>query len=121
MLVGNRILLSPSSAERSASRPVDRKSKSKGAAMAGADFSTVSHAAGADLAESAASVARDAKASLDEAVDEIGQKGQEAVRGARDALDSLDDLVQESVRTRPYTTLAVAGLVGFLYAMTRRH
>ena len=90
--------------------------------MASPDFSSVSRAAaaGADLAEGAASVARDAKAGLDETVDEVSRKGREAMRGARDALDGLDEFVQDSVRTRPYTTLAVAGLIGFLYAVARR-
>jgi len=90
--------------------------------MASPDVSTVSRPAaiGADLAEGAASVAREAKAGLDEAVDEVSRKGREAMRGTRDVLDGLDELVQDSVRARPYTTLAVAGLIGFLYAVARR-
>jgi ElaB/YqjD/DUF883 family membrane-anchored ribosome-binding protein len=122
MLVGNRILFVAIAAERSASRPVDRRSKPKDATMASPDFSTVSRAAGAgaDLAESAASVAHEAKAGFDEAMDDISQKGREAVRSARDVWDGLDDLFQESVRARPYSTLAVAALIGFLYAVARQ-
>jgi ElaB/YqjD/DUF883 family membrane-anchored ribosome-binding protein len=64
---------------------------------------------------------RDVKAGFDERIDDLSRKGREAVEGARDAWSALGDALQQSIRTRPYTTLAVAGFIGFLYGATRRH
>lgn len=74
----------------------------------------------ASAGANAASMARDAKAEFDEAVAEIGEKGREAVDGIRDAGTSLAEALDEAIRTRPYTTLAVAGFIGFLYGAMRR-
>ena len=64
---------------------------------------------------------RDAKANFDETVDDLSQKGRQAVQGARDVWSALGDALHNSIRTRPYTTLAMAGFIGFLYGATRRH
>ena len=64
---------------------------------------------------------RDVKASFDERVDDLSQKGREAIEGAKDAWSALGNALEKSIRTRPYTTLAVAGFIGFLYGATRRH
>src|SRR5438270_13380409 len=64
---------------------------------------------------------RDAKSNFDERVDDLSRKGREAVEGAKDVWSALGDALEKSIRTRPYTTLAVAGLIGFLYGATRRH
>jgi ElaB/YqjD/DUF883 family membrane-anchored ribosome-binding protein len=64
---------------------------------------------------------RDAKANFDERVDDLSQKGRQAVQGAKDMWGALGDALQNSIRTRPYTTLAMAGFIGFLYGATRRH
>ena len=69
-------------------------------------------------AERAASTARDAKADFDEAVADLSES--EAVQGARGVGRTLADALEESIRKRPYTTLAVAGLIGFLYGAMRR-
>jgi len=42
------------------------------------------------------------------------------VEGARDVWSALGDALQDSIRTRPYTTLAGAAFVGFLYGALRR-
>jgi ElaB/YqjD/DUF883 family membrane-anchored ribosome-binding protein len=34
--------------------------------------------------------------------------------------DSVADAILDSVRRRPYTTLAIAGAIGFLYGAMRR-
>ena len=64
---------------------------------------------------------RDAKANFDEKMDDLSQKGREVVQGAKDVWGALGDALDNSIRTRPYTTLAVAGFIGFLYGATRRH
>ena len=50
----------------------------------------------------------------------IADKGQEALDGARDVRDTAADAILRSVRTRPYTTLAIAGFIGFLCGALRR-
>jgi ElaB/YqjD/DUF883 family membrane-anchored ribosome-binding protein len=64
---------------------------------------------------------RDVKANFDEKVDDLSRKGRDAVESAKDAWSALGDALQNSIRTRPYTTLAVAGFIGFVYGATRRH
>jgi ElaB/YqjD/DUF883 family membrane-anchored ribosome-binding protein len=53
------------------------------------------------------------------AVADIGEKGREALQGARDVRDTLADAVLNSIKARPYTTLAIAGLIGFAYGALR--
>jgi ElaB/YqjD/DUF883 family membrane-anchored ribosome-binding protein len=73
-----------------------------------------------DIARSGSAALRDAKAGLDDAVENVSEQGREALRGAREMRDSFDDAIRNSVRTHPYTTLAIAGLIGFAYAAIRR-
>lgn len=63
---------------------------------------------------------RDATAGVNDAVENVSDKGREALRGAREVRDSFDEALRASVRAHPYTTLAIAGLIGFAYAMMRR-
>jgi hypothetical protein len=64
---------------------------------------------------------RDVGGNFDEKVDDLGRKGREALQDAKDAWDALGDALERSIQTRPYTMLAVAGFIGFLYGATRRH
>jgi ElaB/YqjD/DUF883 family membrane-anchored ribosome-binding protein len=75
----------------------------------------------AQPADTLTEAVRDVKANFDEKVDDLSRKGREAVEGAKDAWSALGDALETSIRTRPYTTLAVAGFIGFLYGATRRH
>ena len=93
-----------STAERSAPRP---------AAM---DY----EAAINDIADKGIAAIRDGKARVEEAASDIGETGREALQGAREVRDTLADALLNAIKTRPYTTLAVAGLVGFAYGALRR-
>ncbi len=73
-----------------------------------------------DIARRGSAALRDAKAGLDDAVENISEQGREALRGAREMRDTFDDAIRNSLRTHPYTTLAIAGLIGFAYAAMRR-
>ena len=73
-----------------------------------------------DITAKGAAAFRDTKASVNKAVSDMTEKGQEALQGARDARDNVADAILEQVRTRPYTTLAIAGAIGFLYGAMRR-
>ena len=73
-----------------------------------------------DIATKGAAAIRNTKAKVDEAVSDATEKGQEALQRARDVRDTVSDVILDSVRTRPYTTLAIAGAIGFLYGAMRR-
>lgn len=79
-----------------------------------------SEAALGDIADRGAAAIRDAKTSIDDAVSNATEKGQEALRSASEARDSVAEFVLTSIKERPYTTLAVAGFIGFLYGAMRR-
>jgi ElaB/YqjD/DUF883 family membrane-anchored ribosome-binding protein len=67
-----------------------------------------------------AAALRDTKAGIDDVVSGVSEKGQEALDSAREVRDTVVDAVLDSIKTRPYTTLAIAGLIGFLYGAMRR-
>ena len=73
-----------------------------------------------DITARGAAALRDTKANIDDVVSEVGEKGREALQGARDVRDTFADAVLSSIKTRPYTTLAIAGLIGFAYGALRR-
>ena len=60
------------------------------------------------------------KSRVDDTVAKVADKGEEALNSAREVRDTIADAILQSVRTRPYTTLAIAGFVGFLYGAMRR-
>ena len=62
-----------------------------------------------------------AKANVEGVVSDVGAKGQEAIDAAQEVRDKVIDAIDESLETRPYTTLAMALGIGFLLgAMWRR-
>jgi ElaB/YqjD/DUF883 family membrane-anchored ribosome-binding protein len=62
-----------------------------------------------------------AKTNVEGVVSDVGAKGQEAIDAAQEVRDKVIDAIDESLETRPYTTLAVALGIGFLLgAMWRR-
>jgi ElaB/YqjD/DUF883 family membrane-anchored ribosome-binding protein len=48
-------------------------------------------------------------------VSDARDKGREATAAFTDVADTFGDAVEESIRTRPYATLAVAAGIGFLF------
>ena len=73
-----------------------------------------------DITERGVAAIRGAKADVEAAAADIGEKGREAMQGARDIRDTLENTLLDSIKTRPYTTLAIAGLIGFAYGAMRR-
>jgi len=61
-----------------------------------------------------------ARASVDEALTGAEDVGREAVDAVRDIGDNFRGAVDESLQRRPYATLALAFVVGFLLGATRR-
>jgi ElaB/YqjD/DUF883 family membrane-anchored ribosome-binding protein len=61
-----------------------------------------------------------AKASVDDAVSGAQETGQDAADALREVSDHFVEAVDESIKTRPYTTLAIAAGLGFLFGMAWR-
>ncbi len=73
-----------------------------------------------DVTARGAAALRDTKAGIDDIVSDVGAAGREALQGARDVGDTLADALLNAIKVRPYTMLAIAGLVGFAYGALRR-
>lgn len=67
-----------------------------------------------DIAATGAAAFRDARASVEDAMADVGERGREALQGARDVRDTFAEALLESLETRPYATLAVVAGLGFL-------
>lgn len=61
----------------------------------------------------------DAQEAVEQTVDEVKQRVTEAAEEARDAMTELDAALREAIQERPYTALAIACGIGFLYAVAR--
>jgi ElaB/YqjD/DUF883 family membrane-anchored ribosome-binding protein len=61
-----------------------------------------------------------AKSNLGGVVSDASAKGQEAVDAVREVGDNMLDAIDESLKKRPYTTLALAVGIGFLFGATWR-
>lgn len=75
----------------------------------------------ADIVASTGNAAwRRAKSSLDGAVSDASDKGREAASAVREVSDNFVDAIDESIKTRPYTTLALVAGLAFLFGATWR-
>jgi ElaB/YqjD/DUF883 family membrane-anchored ribosome-binding protein len=75
----------------------------------------------ADIVANTGNVAwRRAKSSMDEAVADAQDKGREAASAVREVSDNFVEAIDESIKTRPYTTLALVAGLAFLFGATWR-
>ncbi len=63
---------------------------------------------------------RKAKSNLEGVISDAESKGMEAVDAVREVGDNMADAIDESLKRRPYTTLALAVGIGFLFGATWR-
>ncbi len=63
---------------------------------------------------------RRARSSMDDIVSGAQDKSREAVGAVRDVSDNFVDAIDESIKSRPYATLALAVGLGFLLGATWR-
>jgi ElaB/YqjD/DUF883 family membrane-anchored ribosome-binding protein len=63
---------------------------------------------------------RSARSSVEDAIAGVQDKGSEAVDAVREVGDNMVDALDESLKRRPYTTLAIAAGIGFLIGATWR-
>ena len=61
-----------------------------------------------------------AKVNAESVMSDATAKGQEAVEAVREVSDTMVGAIDESLKKRPYTTLAIAVGIGFLLGITRR-
>ncbi len=73
-----------------------------------------------DITARGAAAIRNTKAGIEDVVSDVSEKGRDALNSARDVRDTLGDVILDSIKKRPYTTLAIAGAIGFLYGAMRR-
>jgi ElaB/YqjD/DUF883 family membrane-anchored ribosome-binding protein len=84
-----------------------------------------------DLASKGAAAYREVKANVESVIADAGEKGQQALNYAeqkgQDAMDNVREVgdtftvaIEKSVTKRPYTTLALAVGLGFLFGATWR-
>jgi len=55
------------------------------------------------------------RSQAESAISNARAKGREAASAFTDVADTFGDAVEDSIRTRPYATLAVAAGIGFLF------
>jgi ElaB/YqjD/DUF883 family membrane-anchored ribosome-binding protein len=60
------------------------------------------------------------KSNIEGVMSDATAKGQEAVDAVREVGDNMVDAIDESLKKRPYTTLALAVGIGFLFGATWR-
>lgn len=61
-----------------------------------------------------------AKSSVDDAVSGAQETGQEAMDAVREVSDHVIGIIDESIKERPYATLAIVAGLGFLFGLTWR-
>lgn len=66
------------------------------------------------------SQAQRARASVDGALSDMQDKGRETVDAFRDVADTFGDAVDDSLKRRPYATLAIVAGLGFLFGAAWR-
>jgi ElaB/YqjD/DUF883 family membrane-anchored ribosome-binding protein len=63
---------------------------------------------------------RRARSNVEDVLSDAQDKGKEAAEAVRDVGDNMVDAIDESLKRRPYTTLALAVGIGFLFGATWR-
>jgi ElaB/YqjD/DUF883 family membrane-anchored ribosome-binding protein len=61
-----------------------------------------------------------ARSGVDEAIADVEDRGRDAVDAVREVGDNMAAAIDESLKSRPYTTLALAVGIGFLFGATWR-
>ena len=85
------------------------------------DFSRLAEQVGEILSNRGGAAWRRARTSVDGVMSDAQDKGREAVDAMRDVSDNLVAAIDDSLKSRPYATLAIVGGLGFLLgAMWRR-
>jgi ElaB/YqjD/DUF883 family membrane-anchored ribosome-binding protein len=84
------------------------------------DFGRLAEQVGGILSSKGNAAWQSAKSSVDGVVSDAQDKGREAVGAVRDVSDNLLGAIDDSLKERPYATLAIVAGLGFLIGATWR-
>jgi ElaB/YqjD/DUF883 family membrane-anchored ribosome-binding protein len=84
------------------------------------DVARLTQQIGGILAATGNKAWRRAKSNVEGVISDAQGAGAEAVGAVREVGDNVVDAIDESLKTRPYTTLALAAGIGFLFGATWR-
>jgi ElaB/YqjD/DUF883 family membrane-anchored ribosome-binding protein len=84
------------------------------------DFGRLAEQISEILTDKGGAAWRRARSSVDGVVADAQDKGREAMGAVREVSDNFVDAVDESIKTRPYTTLALVAGAAFLFGATWR-
>jgi ElaB/YqjD/DUF883 family membrane-anchored ribosome-binding protein len=84
------------------------------------DFGRLAEQVGDILANKGNAAWQRARSSVDGVVSDAQDRGREAVGAMRDVSDNFVEAIDESIKNRPYATLAVVAGLGFLFGATWR-
>lgn len=84
------------------------------------DFSRLADQVTAILSSKGNAAWQRAKTSVDGVVSDAQSKGQEAVGAMREVSDNFVEAIDQSIKERPYATLAIAAALGFLFGVAWR-
>jgi ElaB/YqjD/DUF883 family membrane-anchored ribosome-binding protein len=84
------------------------------------DFARLADQVGAILGTKGSAAWQRARSSVDDIVAGAQDTGREAVGAMREVSDNFVEAIDESIKTRPYTTLAIVAGLGFLFGATWR-
>jgi hypothetical protein len=73
-----------------------------------------------DITRRGVSAIRSTHKAADSAISSTADAARSAVDGMEKVQDSVRGTILHSIKVRPYTTLAIAGLIGFAYGAFRR-
>jgi ElaB/YqjD/DUF883 family membrane-anchored ribosome-binding protein len=84
------------------------------------DFARLAEQVGAILGTKGSAAWQQARSSVDDIMAGAQDTGREAVDAMREVSDNFVEAIDESIKTRPYTTLAIVAGLGFLFGATWR-
>jgi ElaB/YqjD/DUF883 family membrane-anchored ribosome-binding protein len=84
------------------------------------DFAKLAEQVGDILGSKGSAAWQKARSSVDDMVAGAQDTGREAVDAVREVSDNFVEAVDESIKTRPYTTLAIAAAIGFFFGAVWR-
>lgn len=84
------------------------------------DFSRLAEQVAEILANKGDAAWRRARSNVDGVVSDAEERGREAVDAVRDVSDNFIEAIDESIKNRPYATLAIVAGLGFLFGATWR-
>jgi ElaB/YqjD/DUF883 family membrane-anchored ribosome-binding protein len=84
------------------------------------DFARLAEQVADILADKGNAAWRRAKSSVDDVVSDAQDKGREAADAMREVSENFVEAIDDSIKTRPYTTLAIVAGIAFLFGATWR-